>query len=78
MASKRWKDECKQRKDKNSLCVMKYYTRIISVLHCHLLLIYLGHFFCFVHISNTLMSVQQHALVVCLGSMEVFPSLPIC
>jgi len=45
MASKRRKDEYKEkRKDKNSLCIMKYYTRLISVLHCYLLLFYLGHF----------------------------------
>lgn len=82
MASKRQKDECKERrKDKNSLCVMKYYTRLISVRHCYLLLFYLGHFSPLAHISDTLMSGQQHALAACLGSMEVIvssPSLPIC
>lgn len=82
MASKRQKDESKQRKkDENSLCVMKYYTSLISVLHCYLLLFYSDHFFPLAHISGILMSGQQHALAACLGSTEVIvssPSLPIC
>lgn len=82
MASKGQKDECKERReDKNSLCVMKYCTRLISALHRYLLLFYLGHFFPLVHISDALMSGQQHALAACLGSMEEMvssPSSPIC
>lgn len=82
MASKRQKYKCKEsRKDKNSLCLMKYYTRLISVLQCYLSPFYLGHFFPLVQISDTLMTGQQHALEVCLDSMEVILSslsLPLC
>lgn len=46
MVSRRRQDECKERReDKNSLCVMKYYTQLISALRRHLLLFCLGHFF---------------------------------
>lgn len=77
MASKRTKDGCKERrKDKNNLRIMKYCTRLISVLHCYLLLFYLGHFFPLVHISNVLMSGQQHPLAACLGNMEVIVNSP--